>query len=407
MIGLALEGGGAKGAFHLGAIKALYEEGWVFDGVVGTSIGAFNAAMIAQGDFEKAYRFWEGTSMSDIFDLEESQIKKILNKPLDRENRTVLVSMIRDIIENRGVDTAKIKAMLEENVDEAKLRRTSVDYGLVTVSLTDLKPMELYKEEIPAGLLDSYIMASANIPIFRLEPVEGKLYVDGGFYDNCPINMLIRKGYDRIVAVRTLGIGLNRRIEDPTVEVINVFPSEDLGRVLYFDQDQIQRNLKMGYFDTLRVLKGYKGEKYYVTDAPDGEQAFRLFSEMKEEDIRHVNEALNVKGKAGRRCLFERTLPKLAELLSVPAEADYDVLLIRLMEQLAEDTGVDRLMLYRLEELIDLVKQELQVKERARHEVKRTPKKIISEKMNAVMLKFSREQSLKVAVNRLFRALEI
>ena len=34
MLGLALEGGGAKGAFHMGAVKALYEQGYVFDGVL-------------------------------------------------------------------------------------------------------------------------------------------------------------------------------------------------------------------------------------------------------------------------------------------------------------------------------------------------------------------------------------
>ena len=39
MLGVALEGGGARGAFHVGAIKALLEEGYEIDGIVGTSIG--------------------------------------------------------------------------------------------------------------------------------------------------------------------------------------------------------------------------------------------------------------------------------------------------------------------------------------------------------------------------------
>ena len=46
--GLVLEGGGAKGAFQCGAIKALYDNGYTFDGVAGTSIGAINAAILAQ-----------------------------------------------------------------------------------------------------------------------------------------------------------------------------------------------------------------------------------------------------------------------------------------------------------------------------------------------------------------------
>ena len=46
MKGLVLEGGGTKGAYQLGAYKALKELGVEFDGVVGTSIGALNAAFI-------------------------------------------------------------------------------------------------------------------------------------------------------------------------------------------------------------------------------------------------------------------------------------------------------------------------------------------------------------------------
>ena len=49
MKGLVLEGGGTKGAYQLGAYKALKELGMEFDGIVGTSIGALNAAFIIQG----------------------------------------------------------------------------------------------------------------------------------------------------------------------------------------------------------------------------------------------------------------------------------------------------------------------------------------------------------------------
>ncbi len=51
MRGLVLEGGGVKGAYHIGVLKALRENGLdKFDGYVGTSIGAINAAMLAAGD---------------------------------------------------------------------------------------------------------------------------------------------------------------------------------------------------------------------------------------------------------------------------------------------------------------------------------------------------------------------
>ena len=57
MLGLVLEGGGAKGSYHAGAIKALHESGYSFDGVMGTSIGAINGAIVAQGDTENALNY--------------------------------------------------------------------------------------------------------------------------------------------------------------------------------------------------------------------------------------------------------------------------------------------------------------------------------------------------------------
>jgi predicted acylesterase/phospholipase RssA len=55
MIGLVLEGGGARGSYHIGAYKGILEEGIKIDGITGTSIGSLNGAMIVQGDFDIAF----------------------------------------------------------------------------------------------------------------------------------------------------------------------------------------------------------------------------------------------------------------------------------------------------------------------------------------------------------------
>ena len=54
--GLVLEGGGAKGAYQIGAWKALREAGVKLKGIAGTSVGALNGALICMGDLEKAER---------------------------------------------------------------------------------------------------------------------------------------------------------------------------------------------------------------------------------------------------------------------------------------------------------------------------------------------------------------
>ena len=59
MYGLVLEGGGARGAYHIGVYKAILEEGIEIGGITGTSIGALNGAMIVQGDYEICYELWQ------------------------------------------------------------------------------------------------------------------------------------------------------------------------------------------------------------------------------------------------------------------------------------------------------------------------------------------------------------
>ena len=82
MLGLALEGGGAKGAYEIGAYRALTELGYHFDVICGVSIGAINAALLAQGDCEKAAEFWETTANDDLFSEEDKGFLEIINRQM-------------------------------------------------------------------------------------------------------------------------------------------------------------------------------------------------------------------------------------------------------------------------------------------------------------------------------------
>ena len=61
--GLVLEGGGAKGAFQIGAWKALIQAGVKITAIAGTSVGGLNGALIASGSVEEAdYSYYKGDS---------------------------------------------------------------------------------------------------------------------------------------------------------------------------------------------------------------------------------------------------------------------------------------------------------------------------------------------------------
>lgn len=355
MLGLALEGGGAKGAFHMGAVKAYFDEGYHFDGITGTSIGALNGAIIAQGDFEIGYQWWQRMDTSFLFDIDQIHIQNFLNRKIDKDVLFYLFSKIKDIVENRGLDTKKIRETLDNIVVEEKLRASKIDFGLVTVSVSDLKPLELYKEDIPYGKLVDYLMASANFPAFKIEPIEGKFYIDGGFYDNCPINLLIRKGYKEVIAIRTLGIGLTRKLEDADVKVTNIIPSEDLGMVLNFDQNLIQTNLKMGYFDAMRVIKGLKGRRYYI-EPVDNDLIFNSLLSMSEDAIYEMGRIMHLPQMEPRRLLLEQVFPTLSRMLGFSTISTYQDILLGILEYMAEEKGIDKYKIWSLLSFLEAIK---------------------------------------------------
>ena len=114
MLGVALEGGGARGAFHVGAIKALLEEGYEIDGVVGTSIGAFNAAMIAQGDFEKCFEMWCNISPKQLFDIEDRHMANVLTRNINLKTISYFSSEAKKIISNRGIDSENLRKVVDD-----------------------------------------------------------------------------------------------------------------------------------------------------------------------------------------------------------------------------------------------------------------------------------------------------
>ena len=114
MRGLALEGGGARGAYHIGVIKALIESGYEFDGFVGTSIGAINAAMLAQGDFAQMFELWMTISFEQLFDEEEQQLLKYLDIKGMKIESGLPASLIKLLmkIKGGGINTDKMKSFI-------------------------------------------------------------------------------------------------------------------------------------------------------------------------------------------------------------------------------------------------------------------------------------------------------
>ena len=261
MTGLVLAGGGVKGSYQVGAYLAFKRCGIKLDGVVGTSIGSFNAAMIVSGKEAELYEFWKNVDVGALLNFDTKYTDSVNNQEKFKELIYGIEQMTL-VIKNKGISNHNLKNVLEEMIDEDKIRKSRMDYGLVTVRAKDYKPLYLFKEDMKKGKIPEYILASCNLPVFKLEKlIDDNYYIDGGFYDNNPINMLLDKGYDKVYSVEVHGIGFSRRIKDKS-KVTTISPSKMLGSVLNVDKKKINENIKLGYYDTLKVLKNYDGYNF-------------------------------------------------------------------------------------------------------------------------------------------------
>ncbi len=265
MIGLSLEGGGTKGSYQVGAYKAFLECGIEFDGVTGTSIGSFNGAMIASGKFDELENFWLNQDFGKLLGYIED-INADRSHILD--DIVAFLAPIKTYVGNNGICIENLKNQISEVLDEELLRNSNKDFGLVTFKVKTRKALTLYIEDIPKGKLLDYVVASCYLPIFKpIKLDDDSYYLDGGFYDKSPSNMLEDKNYKKIYVVALNAIGIERK-KHKRAEIIKISPSRSLGSIMDFNRNRMIENINMGYFDTIKVLKKLDGYKFVFEKKP-------------------------------------------------------------------------------------------------------------------------------------------
>ena len=344
--GLVLEGGGAKGAWQIGAWKALKEAGVKIRGVAGTSVGALNGALICMGDLERAENLWKNIEYSQVMDVNDERMQSLFDKA--RMTPEFLRETLKDIFRTLGqggMDITPLRHLIEENIDEEAIRKSPVDFYSCTFSLTDWKEMDVDMKSVPDGQMKDMLLASSYLPVFKNEKLHGKTYVDGGTTNVLPMNVLLEQGYRDLILLRIYGVGIEKRVEIPEdVTILEIGPKVSLGSVLQFDSKKSRRNLRMGYFDTMKAIYGLEGEIYYIEQT--GEECYYLnkLVQVKPELQRELLDRARVECPEGQelRAYVERLLPLLAEKLKLPREWSYRELYLKMLEQTARALKVPR-----------------------------------------------------------------
>lgn len=259
MIGLALEGGGTRGSYQAGAYIALKECGIKIDGVCGTSIGALNGAFIASLKGSELPRIWRNSNIGALFGFSKEYVECVEAGKINLKYFKSSILNILNIIINKGIELDGLKKLLDQELNVDELMKSPIDFGLVTVRLKDLKPICLFKKDMEKNLIKDYIIASSFLPVFKMEKlIDDNYYIDGGFYDVSPVNMLLENGYKKVYLIKNYGIGIHRKYKEDA-DVIVIEPKRSLGNVLDIDAKRIEENIQMGYYDTLKVIKNLDG----------------------------------------------------------------------------------------------------------------------------------------------------
>ena len=203
-LNLALQGGGAHGAFTWGVLDRLLEEpGIDFEGVVATSAGAMNAAVMTYGLIEGGRdgarralaNFWRRVSHAAVFSpLQPTLLDRMLNnRSLEHSPAYVIFDVMTRIMspyQFNPLNINPLRSVLEQSMDFEALRtaRCKLKLNICATNVRTGKVKVFTNDEITCDA----IMASACLPfLFRAVEIDGEAYWDGGYMGNPAIFPLI------------------------------------------------------------------------------------------------------------------------------------------------------------------------------------------------------------------------
>ena len=193
-IGLALGGGGARGAAHIGVLKVLVAEGIPIDMIAGTSIGSIVGGLYASG---------VPLSVLEEDFANARLMKNFMTVPLTVRLLVAPVMVLPRLVGHKAYDGlykgVKFRNFCNNLAPEGKRTIESLDKPFAAISLSLIDGQE---HMLTKGDLGTALQASSAVPGLR-KPVEidGNLFVDGGVLANVPVDYARKLGADFVIAV--------------------------------------------------------------------------------------------------------------------------------------------------------------------------------------------------------------
>jgi NTE family protein len=204
LVDFALQGGGSHGAFAWGVLDRLLEEPWLrIDGISGTSAGAINAAVLADGhaaagaDGARAAleRFWRRVgNAASLSPLRRGPMDVLLGRwTLDQSPVYIAMDLMARLVSPYVLNPGgfnPLRDILAECVDFARLAQAPIKVFVTATNVRTGKGRVFRNSAITPDVL----LASACLPtMFHAVEIEGESYWDGGYSGNPTITPLVRE----------------------------------------------------------------------------------------------------------------------------------------------------------------------------------------------------------------------
>jgi predicted acylesterase/phospholipase RssA len=261
---LVLCGGGSLGSYETGVWRFLREKGQRFEVVTGTSVGALNGAMYCSDQFEECENLWRNMSYDKVFATAIDSEQGFFSG-LEKQKGNNLIAFARSYVQNRGADITPLIELMKRTIDPKKIIASPVEFGIVTVSYPSMREVDILMRKIPESQVIDYLLASASCwPVFPIQKIGDKRFIDGGYRNNLPIDFALRLGAQDIVAVVLPGLPKDPQhlelMRLPFVKTVK--PSHKIGSFLDFDSKITSANMELGYLDALKAFDEAWGFEY-------------------------------------------------------------------------------------------------------------------------------------------------
>lgn len=245
--GLVLAGGGGKGAYQIGAIRAIREKlpGIYIAAISGSSVGSLNMVLFQQEDQILSEEIWSNITPGQFLDTELHMF--------DFKDGIMTRDGLLSIIDN--------KINLDKITQSHRILYATVS-KYVSGNSVKAQAEYLKLNRCSKDRIKDILLASSAIPyIYEPVVIDGVKYRDGGLADNLPIKPLYDIGIRNMIVI---ALSPDTKLNDdrfPGTEFMYIKPGKSLGDIfsgtLDFNGYNAAVRMKMGYIDGIREIEFY------------------------------------------------------------------------------------------------------------------------------------------------------